>query len=50
MGKKVVEGAKIEKIGTIAYARRIGIDGFDHVIIDGSFHDDVNLWGTAPLC
>jgi hypothetical protein len=50
VGKKVAEGAKIEKIGTITYAWRIGNKGFDHVIIDGGFHVDVNLRGNAPLC
>jgi hypothetical protein len=46
----VAEGAKIEKIGTITHARRIGNEGFDCVIIDSGFDVDVNLRGTAPLC
>ena len=49
-GKMIAEGAKIEKIGMVAHAWRIGNEGFDCVIIDGGFHVDVNLRGTVPLC
>jgi hypothetical protein len=34
LAKWLRKGAKVEKIGTIAHARRIGNEGFDRVIID----------------